>query len=303
MQNKQTVSAFYKYVKIENPAELKNQQIGLCNSLNVRGRILLGEEGINGSICGTGDSIKKYEMSLNSNPLFSDVEFKRQLTDKPAFRKLIIRVRNEIVHSGVKVDLRNTGKFLEPSEFKKILDRKEDIVLIDARNNYEARIGRFKNAITLDIKNFRDLPEVIKKLEAYKNKKIITYCTGGIRCEKASAFLKENGFNDVFQIKGGILKFGEQFPDTYWEGKCFVFDDRLAVDINNQNKNPLTNCDWCGKGCDNYLNCHNLDCDKLFICCDECKDAYNKSCSTQCVSAPRRRKVVVLANSKGNIYK
>ena len=287
-------SSFYKYVKIKNPAEFQKQHLEFCKSLNLKGRILVGEEGINGSVYGAKSNVEKYKQELRNNRLFSDIEFKEQICEKPAFRKMFVRVRKEVVNFGHKVDLEKTGKFITPKQLKKLLDKKEDIVLVDMRNNYEARIGRFRNARTLSMRNFRDLPKVMNEIEDIKNKKIVAYCTGGIRCEKASAFLRENGFENVMQLKGGILKFGEEFPDTYWEGKCFVFDDRLAIPLNRKNAEPLNECVWCHKKYDDYINCHNLDCDNLFICCEECKENHNKSCSEECFKSERRRKELSL---------
>ncbi|MBI1936452.1 rhodanese-related sulfurtransferase [Candidatus Woesearchaeota archaeon] len=290
METKNLVSSFYKYVKIENPAVLQKEIFQLCESMGLEGRILLGEEGINGSVYGAEDKINLFKESLRNNILLSDIEFKESETEKIAFRKLFVRIRKEVVHSGLKVNLENTADFVTPKQLKEMLDKNEEIVLVDMRNDYEAKIGRFRNAVTLSMRNFRDLPKVISEIENLKEKKIVTYCTGGIRCEKSSAYLKENGFENVMQLKGGILKFGEEYPDTYWEGKCFVFDDRLAIDLNKKNKDTLNNCAWCSKPCDDYTNCHNLDCDRLFICCEECKEPNNKSCCGGCKSSPKRRK-------------
>ena len=284
------VSSFYKYVYIENAPEFAKRHLELCESLNIKGRILIGYEGINGSICGARSKVEEYKRLLLKNPLFSGIDFKEQTSEKPAFRKLIVRFRKEIVNSGLSVDLVNIADSITPKELKKMLDKEEDIVLVDMRNAYETLIGRFKGARTLQMKNFRDLPKFIKEIEDLKERKIVTYCTGGIRCEKASAFLKENGFRNVLQLKGGILKFGEEFKDTYWEGKCFVFDDRLSIEINKKNCQALNECVWCRKRCDDYINCHNLECDKLFICCQECRQEHNKSCSEACSMHPERRK-------------
>lgn len=290
MKDIKIVSSFYKYVKIDNPLEFQQKHLELCLSLGLKGRILVGEEGVNGCVYGDEGSVEKYKQELMDNMLFRDIEFKEHLTNKIAYRKMFVRLRKEIVHSGLDVDLGKTGKFLLPSQLKEMLDRNEDFVLIDMRNDYEFKIGKFRNAITLPMQNFRELPEAVKEIENLKEKRIVVYCTGGIRCEKASAYLNEIGFKDVSQIKGGILKYGEEFPDTYWEGKCFVFDDRLAVQINKFNTEPLTECVWCNKKCDDYLNCHNLDCDKLFVCCEGCKEKHNKSCSEKCSVAKKRRK-------------
>jgi UPF0176 protein len=251
------------------------------------GRILLGEEGLNACVYGSEENVGKYKKELVKNPLFADVEFKDTFSEKTAYRKLVVRVRNQIVNAGFEVDLNNTGKFIEAEELKAILDTNEEVYLVDMRNDYEYDIGRFKNAIKIPTKNFRDLPKVMGVLDGLENKKVVTYCTGGIRCEKASAYLKENGFNDVSQLKGGVLRYAEKFPDTYWEGKCFVFDDRLAIDVNTS-KDSLTQCKWC-KQDGNYVNCHNLDCDKLFVCCDECTRLHKASCCAECEVAPKRR--------------
>ena len=287
------VAAFYKYVKIDNPDLFQKVHLDFCLSIGLKGRILVGEEGINGSVCGTKEAVDKYKSKLKSNPLFDDIQFKEHTANRQAFRKMFVRVRKEIVYSGLDVDMKNTAKFIEPSKLKEWLDNNEDITMVDMRNDYESKIGKFRNAVTLGMKNFRDLPKFIGEIYDLKNKKIVTYCTGGIRCEKASAFLKESGFNDVYQIRGGILKFGEEFPDTYWEGKCFVFDDRLAVEINKKNTNPLAECAWCSRKCDDYLNCHNIDCDKLFTCCEECREKFNKSCCEECCKAEKRRKEII----------
>ncbi len=290
MKAENVVASFYKYVKIENHVEFQKGHLELCKSLNLKGRILLGEEGINGSVCGTKESVERYKQQIRKNYLFSGIEFKEQFSEKQAFRKLFVRIRKEIVHSGLKVDLKNTADFVSPQELKKMLDESKDIVLVDVRNDYESRIGKFKGARALSMKNFRDFAKSSNQIQDLKDKRIVTYCTGGIRCEKASAFLKENGFENVSQLKGGILSFCSKFPDTYWQGKCFVFDDRIAIGINNGNTEPLNECSWCGKKCDNYLNCHNIECDRLFICCEGCCEKKNKSCCEGCSKATKRRK-------------
>ena len=284
------VASFYNYVEIGEPLKFRDEQLELCQSLGLKGRILIGKEGINGSVCGKKENVEKYKESLRKNPLFSNIDFKEQEAKKQAFSRLYISVRKEIVHFGADVDLRNTAQFLEPKELKEWLDSNEDIVLADMRNNYESKIGKFRNAVTLNIRNFRDLPNAVEDIKSLKDKKIVAYCTGGIRCEKGSAFLKENGFSDVYQLKGGILKFGEKYPDTYWEGKCFVFDERIAIDINKNKNDSIAECELCSKKADNYINCHNLDCDKLFSCCNDCKINFNASCSEECSKAPNRRK-------------
>ena len=290
--NLKIVASFYKYAEIDDPQKFQNEQLELCKSLNLKGRIMVGKEGINGSIYGTADSIKEYRKKIKNNSPFSDMEFKEQATDKCAFRKLFVRLRKEIVNFGLDVDIKKTARHISPKELKESLDNKEDIVLLDVRNDYEAKIGKFKNAVTLSIGNFREFSQLLEGMRGLKEKRIVAYCTGGIRCEKASAFLKESGFKNVSQLKGGILNFANEFPNTYFEGKCFVFDDRIAIHVNRKNAKPMTSCAWCGNSSDDYLNCHNIECDKLFICCKECMSLNNKSCSEKCSTASKRRKII-----------
>lgn len=290
------VASFYKYVEIGNPLKLRDEQLEVCNSLDIKGRILIGKEGINGSVCGKKKNIGHYRDKLKSNPLFHDMEFKEQDSQKTAFSRLYVSIRKEIVHFGFDVDLKNTADFVTPRQLKEWLDNNNDIVLVDMRNEYEARIGKFRNAVTLNIRNFRDLPKTADELSHLKDRKIVAYCTGGIRCEKASAYLRQNGFRDVYQLKGGILKFGEEFPDTYWEGKCFVFDERIAIELNKNRNDSIAVCGFCSKNAENYINCHNLDCDMLFSCCNGCLSKWNASCSEKCSKAPNRRKKNITLN-------
>lgn len=289
MTNENIVLSFYKYAEIKNTAEAKEWQTELCKSLNLKGRILISKEGINGSVYGTKDNIKNYKEEVRKNNLFSGIEFKEQASENEAFKKLYISIRKEIVHFGYDVNLDNTGKFLAPIEVKSMLDGREDIVLLDIRNDYESKIGKFKDAVTLGIKNFREFPSAVGKIKNLRDKRVVAYCTGGIRCEKATAFLKQNGFEDVSQIQGGILKFAEEFPDTYWEGRCFVFDERIAIDVN-RSGHALTRCGLCGNRANNYINCHNMDCDKLFVGCENCIQKFGASCSEKCAQSPNRRK-------------
>lgn len=272
------VSSFYKYAKIEDPVEFQKEHQKYCDFLGIKGKVLVGKEGINGTVSGFLEQIERYEDKVKQ--LFKDIHFKRTISEQPPFKKTIVRVRKEIVSSGLKVNLKNTAKYISPKELKELLDKKEEVIILDARNNYESKIGKFKNAITPDIEVFREFPKVVEDIKDLKNKKIVTYCTGGIRCEKASAYLKENGFNNVFQIEGGILNFIEQFPNTYFEGRCFVFDDRISIPTGS--KIDLTICELCHVSCSRYINCQNAKCNKFFICCEECSEPLKETCSKTC---------------------
>jgi len=274
---------FYKYVNIENPEQLKEEQFKLCKSLNLLGTILVADEGINGCLSGKEKYLEQYKKALIKNKKFSDIKFKEGITKKHAFKKMYVRVRDEIVSSRFKANIKKVAPYIEPKQLKQLMDNNEEIILLDARNNYEIKMGKFKNAIDLDLDTFRQLPKKLNQLKNLKNKKIVTYCTGGVRCEKASAFLIENGFNDVYQLHGGILSYGDECGNAYWEGKCFVFDTRGAVDIDpNSQSEPITQCVLCNLPNAELHNCSLTSCDKWFVACEGCLKVLNGCCSKGC---------------------
>jgi UPF0176 protein len=273
---------FYKYVKIDKPAGLKVQHLADCNKLGVKGRILLSEEGINGSVSGTKEQVELYKKLLTSDLRFSDIMFKEDVGINHPFKKMVIKIKNEIVRFGQAVNMEKVGKHLSPKEFLSLYDNLDNTIIIDARNDYEARVGKFKGAITLPIHTFTEFPNAVSRLNIPKDKKVVMYCTGGVRCEKASAFLKDQGYADVSQLNGGILNFGKEYPDTVWEGKCFVFDKRLLSAINSDDDSPISNCDICSTPCDLYKNCRNKNCDKYTIICINCDDKLAGNCSEAC---------------------
>jgi len=269
------VISFYKYTRIKNPELLKERIREKCNS--IKGRILIGKEGINGACSGNIEKFKEFLVGE-----FPGLTFREQECEKQVYSKLVVRTRKEIVNFGEKVDLRNAGKHISPEELQKTLDNKEEVILLDARNDYEVNVGKFKNAISLNINNFREFPEKYKKLNSFKNKKIIMYCTGGVRCEKSSAYLKEKGFTNVNQLEGGIINYVNNFPNTHFKGGCFVFDNRLNF--------GEIKCSLCNKQTSSIINCHNLNCDKLIVSCKKCQERLDKSCSLNCKQSTRRRK-------------
>ena len=276
---------FYHYVHIDNPEKLRIQLRGICRKLNLLGKILIGKEGMNGCLTGLAKDTHAFMKTLQKNQKFELIDFKIGKTTHHNFKKLIIKTRKEIVTLKLRkdVDLRNKAPYIEPKAMKQMLDNGEDLILVDARNEYESRIGRFKNAITPPLQTFADWLKVVKQLKKFKNKKIITYCTGGIRCEKASAYLREQGFSDVLQLHGGIIRYGQECGNAHWEGKCFVFDTRGAIDIDPKNQlDPITQCELCNLPCDDYHNCALVTCDKRFICCGECLKVLQGCCSKQC---------------------
>jgi len=281
MEKPLIVAAFYKYVNLKKPELFRKEHLKLCDEIGLRGRILVAKEGINGSVSGTPEQIENYKEKMNEDSRFKGTTFKEDYCEMHPFKKMNIKVKPELVRFEQNVDLKNTGKHISPKEFIDLYENKEDCVILDARNNYESRVGKFKDAITPDINNFREFPKVIELIKDKKDKKIVMYCTGGIRCEKASAYLKENGFENVYQLDGGILGFAKEFPDSVWEGKCFVFDKRLLSPVNKEDL-AITNCDICDVRCDLYKNCSNNDCDDFCVVCLECEKQYGGCCSKEC---------------------
>lgn len=275
------VAAFYKYTELKDPKRFAAEHQAFCRELGLKGRILVATEGINGSVSGTPDQIEHYKRSLTSDPRFAGIEFKEDDCLMHPFNRMNIKVKPELVRFEQSVDYRDAGTHLSPEEFKTMAEE-EDVIILDARNDYESRVGKFKNALTPTIKTFREFPKVAEQLKDKKEKKILMYCTGGIRCEKASAFLKKEGFAHVYQLHGGILNFAKHCPDTLWEGTCFVFDKRLLSTVNQADQQPLTQCDICAIPCDLYKNCRNNDCDRFTVVCLECERSFGGCCSKAC---------------------
>jgi len=285
------VLLYYKYVNVINPEQIRDDHFRFCGENDIKGRIFLSEEGLNGTVSGLLDNIEHYKNFLRSYTPFNDIIFKEDETSSHAFKKLYVRVKSEIVTSGLNVSLKNGGKKLSPQQLKEFYDSGHDFIAVDARNWYESKIGRFKNAVTPSLENFREWTRIADELAHLKDKTIVTYCTGGIRCEKASAFLVEQGFKDVYQLDGGIISYIKKFPDTHWEGSVFVFDERRLLEVNSSPElKHITRCYFCGKETSYYINCHNQDCDQILISCHECKKENDYCCSDECRKAPHKRK-------------
>lgn len=285
------VLLFYKYVNFEDPVSFVENHLRWCRLNDIRGRVFISKEGINGTVSGRINNIEKYKDHLREYADFQDIIFKEDEAENHAFSTIYVRLKNEIVNSELRAtSLKNGGKRLTPEQLLEFYKTGKDFVIVDARNNYESNIGKFKNAITPQIKNFRQWPSVVEDLKGFKNKTIVTYCTGGIRCEKASAFLVEQGFEDVYQLDGGIVTYTKKFPDTYWQGGVFVFDERRVVEPNqNQELKYISNCLFCGTPTAYYINCHNLDCDKIIVSCHKCKIENNYCCSEECRKSANKR--------------
>ena len=282
---------FYKYVGVEDPEKFKEEHLYWCLNNNIKGRIFIASEGINGTISGLIEDVEKYKTNLRNYKIFEDIIFKEDEADEIAFKKIHVRVKEEIVNSNLKsTSLANGGKRLSPAELLEFYNSGKEFIIVDARNWYESKIGKFKNALTPQLKNFRQWPEAVESLKDFRDKTVVTYCTGGIRCEKASAYMVEHGFKDVYQLDGGIINFTKKFPDTFWEGGIFVFDERRVVEPNSKNElKYISSCHFCGEPASYYINCHNLDCDKIIISCHKCKVENDYCCSEECRNAPNKR--------------
>ena len=294
MKNKYQILLYYYYVKINNPQKFKQDHHLFCIKNNIKGRIIISSEGINGTVSGKKNDCEKYMNHLNKNKLFKDLEFKVEEYNSNAFKKINVRLKNEIVNSGINDDsiLNKKGEYIEPSDFKTILeDLPDDVTILDVRSNYEHSIGRFNNALTLNIENFRDFPDKISELKRMisKKNKIITYCTGGVKCEKASAYLRKNGYENVYQLHGGIIKYGIEENGKNFQGKCYVFDNRIVKDINKVNPKVIGRCYITGERTDRMVNCANSECNRHFTLSEEGAKKYKGCCSKDCMESGSAR--------------
>ena len=282
-----TTLSFYRYVILEKPEEVKEELLKHWGELGVLGRIYLAYEGINSQMSIPTENLQKFRELLDADARFARVPFKIAVEDDGrSFYKLCIKVRKKIVADGLddnSFDVTNVGKHLNAEEFNQAMENPETIV-VDMRNHYESEVGRFDGAICPEADTFREeLPMVIEELKDKKDKKILMYCTGGVRCEKASAYLKHHGFKDVNQLYGGIIEYAKEIKqkgiESKFRGKNFVFDERLGERIT---EDILSKCHQCGTSCDNHTNCKNDDCHLLFIQCDACQEKFDGCCTNKC---------------------
>ena len=280
--------SFYAYAKIENPQQFRNDLFLAWNQLDALGRTYVAKEGINAQMSVPAENFEAFRETLEAYDFMRGIRLNVAVEhDDHSFLKLTVKVRDKIVADGLNdetFDVTNIGVHLKAKEFNQILEDPNTIV-VDFRNHYESEIGHFKGAITPDVETFREsLPIINEQLQNHKeDKNLVMYCTGGIRCEKASAYFKHQGFKNVFQLEGGIINYAKQIKEEGLEskfiGKNFVFDHRLGERITDD---IVSQCHQCGKPCDNHTNCENEGCHLLFIQCDECKAVMENCCSTEC---------------------
>jgi len=284
---KRTTISFYRYVHIEDPNALRDDLYMEWSELGVFGRTYLAKEGVNAQMSIPEHHWEHFLEKLQARVIFKDMPLKIAVEDDgKSFYKLIVKVRKKIVGDGLDdnaFDVTNVGKHLTAKEFNDAL-KEEDSVVVDMRNHYESEVGHFEGAICPEADTFREeLPLVEDMLKDKKDKKLLLYCTGGIRCEKASAYFKSRGFEDVNQLHGGIIDYVRQVKkeglENKFKGKNFVFDERLGERIS---EDIISECHQCGKPCDTHTNCANDDCHLLFIQCEECANKFEGCCTTEC---------------------
>lgn len=276
----QKIILYYKFVPVADPAMTMRWQRELCTRLNLKGRVLISEHGINGTLGGDIENLRQYKREMNKSVVFKDITYKWSEGSGNDFPKLQVKVKNELVALGAANEIivsekgvENGGKHLKPKDVHKLLEeRGADVVFFDGRNKYEAEIGKFKGAIVPDVATSRDFAEELEdpKYNDIKDKPIVTYCTGGVRCEVISAMMKNRGFKEVYQIDGGIVKYGEVYGDDgQWEGKLHIFDDRMQMQFSDKAKDIGT-CVHCQHKTSRYINCNNVACNKLVLVCEVC---------------------------------
>lgn len=275
------VILFYKFVRINDPNMAMLWQKELCAKLELKGRIIVSPHGINGTLGGDIENLRKYKRAMNASGTFRGIKYKWSDGDGKEFPRLSVKVKDELVTfkkpEEIKVDDKGVvggGKHLKPEALHKLVEEKGgDVVFFDGRNAYESQVGRFKNAVVPDTKTTRDFVSEIEsgKYDEIKDKSVVTYCTGGIRCEVLSVLMKNRGFKDVYQLDGGIVKYGEKYGDGgLWEGALHIFDDRMVHRFSDKSKD-IGNCVHCASKTSNFENCADVSCNRLVLICNDCK--------------------------------
>lgn len=294
---KYRVLLYYHFTKIDDVAHYRQKHLDFCKGIDLKGRIYVNEDGINGTVSGTVEQVEKYMNFVKSDKRFKDIFFKIDEASEHAFKKMHVRVRDELVNLSLEEqhDPRKlTGKYLKPAEWRKYLEDENTIVL-DTRNDYEHDLGHFRGAIKPDIHTFRELPDWVRKnREMLEGKKILTYCTGGIRCEIFTGWLMKEGFEDVNQLEGGIVTYGKdkEVQGENWDGQLYVFDNRLVVPVNSKNPTVVGKDHFDGSPCERYINCANPECNRQILCSEENEHKHLGGCSYECMVHPRNRYVI-----------
>lgn len=274
------VSSFYSFSPVASPEELKALLVQLSEASTLRGLVILAKEGINATLSGNESDVRSAISLIGDHLDLGDTLFKESCCEEPPFGKFVVKIRDEIVTTGIQQKAVEGDRSLSPSEWDEMLRSDEEVVVVDTRNSYEVDIGRFKGAIDPRLENFRDFASYAASGVLPRDKKLLLYCTGGIRCEKAVQTMIDAGYENVFQLRGGILKYLEEFPHRQFEGECFVFDDRVAVQQNLQPTRTYVFCPLCGTPASSNVTC--FACGAESKICRECQEAKRFFCSLRC---------------------
>ncbi|MEX2564094.1 MAG: rhodanese-related sulfurtransferase [Candidatus Paceibacterota bacterium] len=286
MQSSHNVILYYKYVTVEDPAALRDAQWKLCSELGLTGRVILAEEGINGTLEGESESIEVYCETLKKDARFADIVFKKSEGTGSSFPKLSIKVRNEIVSSGVKgVDpSKESAPYITPDELHKWYEEGREFYVLDMRNDYELAVGCLDKTVPSGMNTFRDVQKLPEKVKDLGDRPVVSVCTGGVRCEKATAHvLKQGGLKNVYQLQGGIDQYVKKYPGKHFKGKLYVFDGRVVMDTSSSD--VVGHCELCEEKCERYINCKEAECNRHFICCTSCSSEDRGECCGRCVSS------------------
>lgn len=286
------VLAYYHIVPIGDPEKEMAVQKEFCARYDLTGRVYIATHGINGQMSGTEEAASAYMEWMKQREPFAGCAFKVHYWDEHCFPRMQIKVKKSVVATDQQINWEGRGQPLDAKEWKSFLEQENPPPILDIRNDYEWEIGHFAGAKRPPCSNFRDFTAYAAQLETELNKDepVLMYCTGGIRCELFSSMLKEKGFQKVYQLDGGVINWGLKEGTNHWEGKLFVFDDRMAVPLADP-ACPISHCHHCGKPSDRYFNCANMDCNELFLSCPECLQELKGCCSTSCQHAKRVRPV------------
>ncbi len=268
-----TVILFYKYVSIEDPKTLRDKQQNLCEKLNLTGRLIVADEGINATLEGTDENIEEYTTTMQEDSRFADIDFKKSEGTGDAFPKLSVKTRPEIVASYMDEAITPSSKeedCIDPDDLHQWFQKDKNFTVIDMRNNYEIKSGKFEKTRHPGMKNFREIKEKVNNIKDLKDETVVPVCTGGIRCEKATTYLKEKGFKDVKQLKGGIHRYMQKYPDGHFKGTLYVFDGRMTTDLGAEDREVIGECEFCGADTEQYVDDDSVTPSRQLLCCEDC---------------------------------
>ncbi len=280
--------AYYLFTPIADPRHQVARHKEFFQNRDMTGRIYISEEGINGQASGALEDAEEFMTWLRLD--YPEMVFKIHTASENLFPRMTVKYRKQLVAIDSSYDLTRRGQYLSPKEWRAKMESKEPYLLIDVRNDYEWAIGHFEGSTLPPLSQFRDFPAYADQLP--KDQPVMMCCTGGIRCEIYSAVLRAKGIDEVYQLEGGIINYGLQEGRAHWEGRLFVFDDRLAVSIDGESVDPISACSACGAPSDTYYNCANMDCNELFLACSACIEKQCGCCCNSCQQAPRVRPYV-----------